>query len=149
MNGTLILREARPADYAAWLPLWHGYLAFYKIELPVCTTYTTWERLLDPDEPMHLRLAQLDGRVVGLVHFIEHRSTGSPYNVIYLQDLYTAPDARGQGVGRALIEHVFAYAQGIHASKVHWLTHEDNTTARRLYDTVAELSPFRQYRKLF
>ncbi len=148
MTPGLLLRAPTGADFEAWLPLWHGYLAFYKISIPVCTTYTTWERLLDPTEPMHLRLAQLQGRVVGLVHFIEHRSTESAYNVVYLQDLYTAPDARGQGVGRALIEHVFAYAKGVHAGEVYWLTHQDNSTARRLYDSVAELSPFRQYRKV-
>ncbi len=140
------IRPATAADHAAWLPLWRGYQAFYKVDLPEATTQTTWARLLDPAEPMHLALAEIDGRVVGMVHFIEHRSCWSALNSLYLQDLFTAPEVRGKGVGRALIEHVYAQAPRLGAAKVHWLTHESNTDAMFLYNQVAEKPGFVQYR---
>jgi GNAT superfamily N-acetyltransferase len=146
------IRAATSADFDAWLPLWQGYQAFYAMTLPEATTALTWQRFLDPAEPMHLALAEItvDGapRVVGLVHYIEHRSTGAPGGYVYLQDLYTASDVRGRGVGRALIEHVYAYARGKGAARVHWLTHRSNTQAMALYDQVAEQSEFVQYRKV-
>lgn len=141
------VRPATEADHAAWLPLWRGYQAFYQVDLPAGTTALTWQRLLDPAEPMHAALAELDGAVVGLVHTIEHRSCWSPRNSIYLQDLFTAEAARGLGVGRALIEHVCADAARRGAARVHWLTHETNAAAMRLYDRVAERSGFVQYRR--
>ena len=143
----LRLQAARAADHDAWLPLWRGYQGFYKVDLPEATTATTWQRLLDPAEPMHLTLAWQGGRAVGLVHYIEHRSCWSPLNSLYLQDLFTAPDVRGQGVGRALIEHVYARAAGLGAGKVHWLTHESNAQAMLLYDRIADKPGFVQYRK--
>lgn len=143
-----VVRAASAADHAAWLALWRGYQAFYRMDLPAATTALTWQRLLDAAEPMHLALAEVDGAVVGFVHFIEHRSTGSPANVVYLQDLFTAVGLRGRGVGSALIEHVCVHARGIGAGKVHWLTHETNAPARRLYDAVSERSGFLQYRRL-
>ena len=147
MKPDIHIRAATAADHAAWLPLWRGYQAFYKVNLPAATTATTWQRLLDPAEPMHLALAEVGGRVVGLVHFIEHRSCWSPLNSVYLQDLFTDASVRGQGVGRALIEHVYAQAPRLGAGKVHWLTHESNTPAMLLYDQVAEKPGFVQYRK--
>jgi GNAT superfamily N-acetyltransferase len=141
------VRPATAADHAAWLPLWRAYLAFYETDLPDATTQTTWTRLLDPAEPMHLSLAELDGRVVGLVHFIEHRSCWSALNSVYLQDLFTDATARGRGVGRKLIEHVYAHARQLGAGKVHWLTHESNARAMALYDQLAERPGFVQYRK--
>jgi GNAT superfamily N-acetyltransferase len=147
MKPDIHIRAATPADHAAWLPLWRGYQAFYKVDLPAATTATTWQRLLDPAEPMHLALAEVGGRVVGMVHFIEHRSCWSPLNSVYLQDLFTDASVRGQGVGRALIEHVYAQAARLGAGKVHWLTHESNTQAMLLYDRVAEKPGFVQYRK--
>jgi GNAT superfamily N-acetyltransferase len=143
----VIVRPATAADYAAWVPLWQGYQIFYKVDLPITTTETTWARFLDPAEPMHLALAEIDHRVVGMVHFIEHRSCWSPLNSLYLQDLFTAADVRGRGVGRALIEYVYAQAPKLGAGKVHWLTHETNTDAMFLYDKVAEKPGFLQYRK--
>ncbi len=146
-TSSITVRAAQAADHAAWLPLWRGYQAFYKVDLPESTTATTWQRLLDPAEPMHLALAELGERVVGMVHFIEHRSCWSPLNSFYLQDLFTAAEVRGQGVGRALIEHVYARAKALGAGKVHWLTHESNATAMLLYDHIAEKPGFVQYRK--
>jgi GNAT superfamily N-acetyltransferase len=141
------VRMATPADHAAWLPLWLDYQAFYRVELPASTTATTWSRLLDPAEPMHCALAQADERVVGLVHYVRHRNCWSPLDSLYLQDLFTAGDMRGRGVGRALIEHVYAEAPRLGCGKVHWLTHETNRQAMALYDRVAEKSGFVQYRK--
>lgn len=145
---TITLRHAQATDHAAWLALWHGYQAFYETALPAETSATTWRRLLDPAEPVHAVLAERQGRVVGLVHFIEHRSTWSVRNSIYLQDLFTAPEARGRGVGRALIEHVYARASLMGVAKVHWLTHETNRQAMALYDQLAERPGFVQYRKV-
>ena len=145
--STIKVRAATERDRAAWLPLWRGYQAFYKVDLPEQTTATTWQRLLDPNEPMHLALAEIDGTVVGMVHFIEHRSCWSALNSLYLQDLFTDASVRGQGVGRALIEHVYAMAPRLGCGKVHWLTHESNTQAMWLYDQVAEKPGFVQYRK--
>ena len=144
---SILVRPATPNDHEAWLPLWRGYQSFYKVDLPAATTATTWQRLLDPNEPMHLALAELDGRVVGIVHFIEHRSCWSALNSLYLQDLFTDASVRGKGVGRALIEHVYAQAPQLGCGKVHWLTHETNTQAMLLYDQVAEKPGFVQYRK--
>jgi len=141
------IRVATAADHGAWLQLWRGYQAFYGVDLPAATTATTWQRLIDPSEPMHLALAEVDGRVVGMVHYIEHRSCWSPLNSLYLQDLFTAGEVRGQGVGRALIEHVYAHAPILGAGKVHWLTHESNHQAMLLYDRIAEKPGFVQYRK--
>jgi len=147
----LTVRMATAADHAAWHPLWRGYQAFYKVDLPESTTATTWARLLDPAEPMHCALAEFGHaggrRVVGMVHYIEHRSCWSPLNSLYLQDLFTAADLRGRGVGRALIEHVYAEAPRLGCGKVHWLTHVTNTPAMALYDQVAEKPGFVQYRK--
>ena len=144
--STLTVRPATAADDAAWLPLWRGYQAFYKVEQSEDQTRITWQRLLDPAEPMHLALAERDGVVVGMVHFIEHRTCWSEANSVYLQDLFTAPAARGHGVGRALIEHVCERARAMGCAKVHWLTHETNAVAMVLYNQVAERPGFVQYR---
>lgn len=142
-----LIRSASASDYEAWFPLWQGYQLFYEVDLPANTTATTWQRLLDDDEPMHVALAELDGRVVGFVHYIEHRSCWSPQNSLYLQDLFTGDDVRGRGVGRALIEYVYTQAAVLDAGKVHWLTHETNSKAMVLYDQVAERPGMVQYRK--
>jgi GNAT superfamily N-acetyltransferase len=144
----LTIRPAAAADFDAWLPLWRGYQAFYKTDIPEATTRTTWERLLAPEEPMHVALAERDGAVVGLVHYIEHRSCWTTGNYMYLQDLFVTPELRGGGVGRQLIEHVYREAAARGCSRVWWLTHESNTDAMVLYDRVASKSGFVQYRKL-
>ncbi len=143
----LVIRMATTTDHDAWLPLWRGYQGFYRVDLPPSTSATTWARLLDPAEPMHCALAEADGRVVGFVHYIEHRSCWSPLNSLYLQDLFTAQELRGRGVGRALIQHVYAEALRLGCGKVHWLTHETNLQAMALYDQVAQKPGFVQYRK--
>src|ERR1700722_15879043 len=104
---TLEIKAISTHDYAAWLPLWRGYQAFYQVDIADAVTQSTWSRLLDPSEPMHGALAVAHGKAVGLVHFLFHRSTWAVGNVCYLQDLFVAPDIRGQGVGRQLIDHVY------------------------------------------
>jgi GNAT superfamily N-acetyltransferase len=144
---TLSTRSFADDDYALWYPLWRGYQRFYEADIPAATSKITWQRLLDPDEPMHGLFAVEAGRCVGLVHFIEHRSCWTPGNYMYLQDLYVAEDCRGRGAARLLIDKVCEYAKGRGCSRVHWLTQETNARAMRLYDRVAERSGFVQYRK--
>jgi len=142
------IRPLRADERDSWEPLWQGYLTFYNAAVAPKVTATTWARLHDPAEPMHVLGAFLDGRLVGIVHYIFHRSTWTEGPYCYLQDLFTAPEARGRGAGRALIEAVYARAQAAGASRVWWLTHETNATARALYDTLADRPGFIQYRKL-
>ncbi|WP_025600278.1 GNAT family N-acetyltransferase [Burkholderia sp. WSM2230] len=136
-------------DFDIWLPLWKGYQRFYEVDIPESVTLETWARLLDPNEPMHAALAMMGEHAFGLVHWIYHRSTWTTANYCYMQDLFVAADARGGGIGRALIEHVFADAKRRGAARVHWLTHQTNSTGMRLYDRVGDRSGFVQYRKLF
>lgn len=145
---SLEIRPISVADHAAWLPLWQGYQRFYKTEIAADTTGQTWRRFLDGTEPMHAALAWQGDRAVGLVHFIYHRSCWTVGDYCYLQDLYVQDGLRGAGIGRALIEHVYAQARAAGASRVHWLTHETNTDAMQLYDRIADRSGFLQYRKI-
>jgi GNAT superfamily N-acetyltransferase len=145
----MILRIACESDFEQWLPLWQGYQRFYKTEIPESTTAVTWSRFLDPAEPMHCAVAEDEGRLIGMVHYIHHRSCWTTGDYVYLQDLFVDPDIRGQGVGRALIEHVYAAAAAAGASRVWWLTHQTNSDAMLLYDRIADKSGFIQYRKLF
>lgn len=141
------IRQVSAGDHAAWLPLWQAYLRFYKTELPQAVTQNTWQRMLDPNEPTHAALAWADGKAVGMVHFIYHRSNWAIENSCYLQDLLVAPETRGTGVGRQLIEFVYATAKADGCNKVHWLTHETNVTAIQLYERIAERPGFIQFRK--
>jgi GNAT superfamily N-acetyltransferase len=145
---SLTIRKLTAADFAAWEPLWQGYLVFYKTSLPESTTRLTFERLTGGSEPMGGFLAWRGARAVGMVNWITHRSCWTPGDYCYLQDLFAAPDTRGEGVGRALIEAVYAEASARGCSRVHWLTHETNTDALQLYDRIGERSGFVQYRKI-
>lgn len=142
-----MIRSVQADDFEAWLALWRGYQAFYKVDIPADISRQTWARLLDPAEPMHAALIIREGRAVGLVHYIFHRSTWTSGNYCYLQDLFVDAGQRGTGAGRALIEHVYAQATLAGAARVYWLTHESNATAMRLYDDVADRPGFVQYRK--
>lgn len=144
---SLAVRPIRPADFDQWLPLWEGYNTFYENVAPEAVTRTTWARFFDAQEPVHALAAEADGRLVGLVHYVFHRSTWMLGPTCYLQDLFADPAVRGQGVGRALIEGVYAAAREAGSTRVYWLTHETNATAMQLYDRVAERSGFVQYRK--
>jgi GNAT superfamily N-acetyltransferase len=145
------VRELSEGDAAGWRPLWDGYNAFYgrsgETALPDEVVRTTWQRILDPSEPVHGLVAVLEGEVVGIAHFLFHRSTIHIEPSCYLQDLFTAEAARGHGVGGALIEQVARRATSAGAARLYWHTHESNATARRLYDRVAEPSGFVVYRR--
>jgi GNAT superfamily N-acetyltransferase len=150
--SALTIREIARTDYVQWLPLWDGYNAFYErsgpTALPDDITASTWARFFDEMEPVHALVAEQDGRLVGLTHYLFHRSTSLVDPICYLQDLFTSADARGQGVGRALIEAVYDCARTAGAKRVYWQTHETNRTAQSLYDQVAEKSGFLVYRKI-
>ncbi|HZX85507.1 MAG TPA: GNAT family N-acetyltransferase [Reyranella sp.] len=143
-----MIRRLVPDDFAIWLPLWKGYQTFYEADISERTTEVTWARLLDEAEPMFGALAFHDGKAIGLVHYVFHRSTWSEGNVCYLNDLFATPEMRGKGFGRALIEHVYDAARAQGCAKVYWLTHESNGTAQKLYGQVAERTGFIQYRKV-
>ena len=151
MSAAVSVRFVTREDYAEWLPLWEGYNRFYGrfdgTALPEEITRTTWSRFFDAYEPVWARVAEADGRLVGLVHYMFHRSTITIEPTCYLQDLFTAEAARGKGVGRALIEAVYTQARLSGVVNVYWRTHASNATARRLYDTVAEDSGFVVYRR--
>jgi GNAT superfamily N-acetyltransferase len=147
-TAALAIRPIGSGDREAWLPLWRGYQAFYKVNLATDVTDTTWTRLNDPAEPVDGALAWRGAEAIGLVHHIRHRSAWTIGDYCYLQDLFVADGARGLGIGRRLIEHVYAAAQAAGCSRVHWLTHETNTDAMQLYDRIAEKSGFVQYRKI-
>ncbi|WP_122431477.1 GNAT family N-acetyltransferase [Pseudomonas viridiflava] len=141
------IRPVTADDHHEWLPLWQAYLRFYKTELAEGVSEVTWQRLLDPQEPTHSALAWVDGKAVGMVNFIYHRSNWSIRNACYLQDLIVAPEQRGTGIGRQLIEHVYATAKADDCDKVHWLTHETNATAIQLYERIADRAGYIQFRK--
>jgi len=151
VTEALTIRSVARADFARWLPLWNGYNSFYgragATALPAEMTHTTWARFFDADEPVHAVVAERDGELLGLAHYIFHRSTIMPGPTCYLQDLFTDAAARGQGVGRALIDAVSERATTAGATRVYWHTHETNETAMRLYDNVAERSGFVVYVK--
>ena len=142
------LRPVERADHDAWYDLWRGYQAFYQVDIPAETSRVTWARLLDPHEPVHGALA-LDGdQAVGVVHWIRHRSSWTVGDYCYLQDLFVNPACRGRGIGRLLIEHVYAEAGAADCGRVYWLTHETNETAMQLYAKVADRPGFVQWRKM-
>jgi GNAT superfamily N-acetyltransferase len=141
-----MLRALEPGDKAVWTDLWKAYLAFYETVLPDAVHASTWSRLLDPTEPTWGALALQDGKPVGLVHWLYHRSNWSIADSCYLQDLFVVPEGRGQGHARKLIGHVAHDATARGCARLYWLTHETNTTAMALYDRVASRSGFIQYR---
>lgn len=143
---SLTIRPLETGDQAAWAPLWRAYLDFYETALPDAVYDTTFARLVSSDQPdQNGLLAIEDGQAVGVVHFIYHPHNWRVEKVCYLQDLYAAPEARGHGVGRALIEAVYARADADGCPSVYWLTQDFNTTARRLYDRIGTLTPFIKY----
>jgi GNAT superfamily N-acetyltransferase len=149
----MLVRPVVRTDFDQWLPLWDGYNAFYgrhgATALPREITQATWGRFFDAYEPVHALVAEHDGRLVGLVHYLFHRSTTMLGPTCYLQDLFTDPALRGKGVGKALIERVYEQAKTAGATRVYWHTHETNKTAMRLYDQVATHTGFVMYRQEF
>jgi len=145
--AVLTIRPVAATDFAQWAPLWEGYNTFYKRTLPDEITQVTWKRFFDPHEPMHALVAEQDGKLLGLVHYLFHRWTATREDTCYLADLFTNELARGKGVGKMLIEAVYEKARAAGCSRVYWQTHETNAVAQVLYNKVAERSGFIVYRK--
>jgi len=142
MSQTPMIRAVESRDFEAWKVLWDGYNAFYGREgptaLPEANTRMTWSRFFDAYEPVHALIAEADGELLGLAHYLYHRSTIDINPVCYMQDLFTSHAARRKGVGRALIEAVYEHARAAGCARVYWHTYNTNATARRLYDQLAE-----------
>jgi GNAT superfamily N-acetyltransferase len=153
MSNDVIIRPVAREDYDQWLPLWDGYNAFYgrsgATALAPEITKLTWTRFFDCYEPVHALVADRAGELLGLTHYLFHRSTTAVAPNCYLSDLFTNQAARGKGVGRALINGVYQQAKLAGSPRVYWQTHQTNQTAMQLYDKVAEHSGFVVYRKLF
>jgi GNAT superfamily N-acetyltransferase len=153
MSSELTIRAVTRGDHQQWLPLWDGYNAFYERSGPTALapeiTAMTWERFFDAYEPVHALVAEQDGKLLGLTHYLFHRSTTAIAPDCYLRDLFTSQASRGKGVGRALINGVYERARAAGCPRVYWQTHNTNHTAMQLYDKVAEHSGFVVYRKLF
>lgn len=146
-DAIISVRTLTRADEPHWRRLWSAYLRFYETELPEVVTATTFERLLSDVEPQWCLIAERDGKPVGLVHYIFHRHNWRVEDVCYLQDLYADPEVRGIGLGRQLIEAVYAAADAAGTPSVYWMTQEFNSTARQLYDRIGELTPFIKYQR--
>lgn len=142
------IRAIHRDERAAWDTLWSGYLDFYRASVGPEVRDATWMRLHDPAVPLHGLVAEQAGSLVGLVHYVFHVSAWTTGPYCYLQDLFTAAEARGQGIGRGLIEAVAERAREAGADRVYWLTQEDNAAARALYDTLADRPGFIQYRRI-
>lgn len=144
-----VIRFVREDDFAMWRPLWDGYNAFYgrkdETSLPAGITRVTWQRFLDPHEPMFALVAEADGRLLGFTHYLFHGSTTQLAPTCYLRDLYTLDSERGRGIGKDLILGVCREAKAAGAQGVYWQTHATNAVARRLYDEVAENEGFIVY----
>jgi len=142
MPNSLHIRPITNIDYEAWLPLWGGYNAFYgrqgETALDLNITQATWARFLNDNEPVYAFVAEQNGQLVGLVHFIFHRSTTRLSDVCYLQDLYVNNDVRDRGIGRQLIKAVYDAALKAGSARVYWQTQDSNIAGRALYDKVAK-----------
>lgn len=149
MMKKMTIRTIEQSDYDGWRPLWDGYNAFYgrsgPTSLPEAITAATWERFFAPDEPVRAFVAEDSGTLVGLVHCVFHRSTTRLHDVCYLQDLFTAEQVRGQGIGRRLIETVYEAAKAKGCSRIYWQTQAGNEAGRALYDKVATHNGFIVY----
>jgi GNAT superfamily N-acetyltransferase len=149
MMRNVVIRPVTPEDYGAWRPLWDGYNAFYgrhgSTALPEPITESTWQRFVDAAEPMFALVAEHEGSLVGLTHYLFHRSMTKIEPICYLSDLYTLETLRGKGIGRALIEAVCAEAKSAGVKRVYWQTQVDNTAGRLLYDKVAKHNGFIVY----
>ena len=146
MTNDLTIRPLEVRDEAEWRTLWTGYLQFYETSVPEDVYKTYFSRLLGDDpQDYHGLVAEKDGTLIGLTHYLFHRHGWKIENVVYLQDLFVSEKARGTGAGRALIEGVYAAADAAGCPSVYWMTQDFNTTARQLYDRIASVTPFIKY----
>ena len=144
----IVIRPITAADEAEWRRLWTAYLTYYETSVPEAVYASSFARLLGNDpQDFHGKIAEIDGKPCGLVHFLFHRHMWRIENTCYLQDLYADPEIRGKGIGRALIEAVYAAADEQGCPSVYWLTQDFNQTARKLYDRIGKLSPFIRYNR--
>jgi GNAT superfamily N-acetyltransferase len=143
---TVLIRDAAPADETQWRALWSAYLAYYRTDLAPQVTDATWARILDPDSRMSCRLAEQDGSIVGFAVWHHHLASWHVADDCYLEDLFVAPDARGGGVGRALLDALFALARARGFGRIYWHTNTDNARARALYDSYAPADGHIRYR---
>jgi len=143
------IRPLEARDEPEWRALWTGYLEFYATSVPEEVYRTYFQRLLgdDPQDYHGLVAEAEDGTLIGLTHYLFHRHGWKIENVVYLQDLFVAPEARGTGAGRALIQAVYDAADDAGCPSVYWLTQDFNATARRLYDRIGQLTPFIKYQR--
>mgnify|MGYP000459925608 CR=1 FL=1 len=142
------IKPIREDEYESWHILWQGYLTFYEADLPDEIAENNWRRFHDVNEPVVALGAYVDGKLIGFVHYIFHRTNWSLNDGCYLQDLFADPSVRGAGVGRALIEAVYSAAKEKGCASVYWLTQDHNETARKLYDRIGGLSGFVHYEKV-
>jgi GNAT superfamily N-acetyltransferase len=149
MNDSLLVRPLELSDYDGWRRLWDGYNAFYgrvdSTALPEQITMATWKRFFSPDEPVHALVAQCQGKIVGLAHYLFHRSTTRLHDVCYMQDLFTDEHLRGKGIGRRLVLAVYDAARREGSSRVYWQTQASNVEGRALYDKIAQHKGFIVY----
>lgn len=149
MNDSLLVRPLELSDYDGWRRLWDGYNAFYgrvdSTALPEQITMATWKRFFSPDEPVHALVAQCRGKIVGLAHYLFHRSTTRLHDVCYMQDLFTDEHLRGKGIGRRLVLAVYDAARREGSSRVYWQTQASNVEGRALYDKIAQHKGFIVY----
>lgn len=143
----VLVRQLRKEDGEDWRRLWASYQSFYGVSLPETVTQANWERFFSESEPIFAFIAEVDDEIVGLVHFLFHRSTWLVDDTCYLQDLFVAEDQRGRGVARALIASVYAEADRRGGGQVYWLTHQSNGLGRRLYDRIASHAGFLLYER--
>lgn len=143
---SVVVRPLRTSDKPQWAEMWRAYLAYYETERSQEIFDIYFDRLIgDEPQDFHCLVAELDGKLVGLTHYVYHRHGWSEENVCYLQDLYANPEVRGKGIGRALIEAVYTAADQDGAPGVYWLTQDFNETARKLYDRIGKKTPFIKY----
>lgn len=148
VKPSLVIRPLHAKDEAEWRVLWTGYLEYYETSVPEEIYQTTFARLLGDDpQDFTCLVAELDGKLVGLTHYLFHRHAWKVENIVYLQDLFASTDARGTGVGRALIEAVYKAADEAGCPTVYWMTQDFNATGRRLYDRIGKLTPFIRYQR--
>lgn len=149
MTNSYNIRPLTAPDRSQWGALWRGYLDFYGGDIPDAHDDLLFSRLIDPDvSDLQGWVAEQDGALVGFVHIVVHGHTWRAARVTYLQDLFAAPHMRGLGLGRALIETVYADADANDRNTVYWLTQTSNTTARTLYDRVAQPTDFMKYSRV-